>query len=400
MRAIVSSDEVPHGKPGAGRLPRRRPSAGRRTQRAASSWRTRSTACGRARPPGRTSCSCRTRASRPGRERRSSPTSSSTAGRPRPRPIRRAGRARPRLRAWSRPSSPVPSTGRFRVRFARFFAYVVVRSAVPRARRGPRAPRARDPRSTVQPPQLGRPAGAPRRAPRRPEARDVRAQGGGHGQGCPQPADRVGRLRDPVPPGEDRPDRDHAARPAGARGRLGHRDRGGGEDPPRRARAAAARRRHGVLRPAGARADRPDRDQRHELARLPAARPGPGRRADPGEGRANREAVDALTARTADALRAMVADFPDPPRPGPVRALADRAVQRLARGARGAGARATAGRARADARACGILQATTDPGGSVGATGLSTDATSTAPASPTRPTPRSTPGCPSSCATS
>ena len=36
-----------------------------------------------------------------------------------------------------------------------------------------------------------------------------------------------------------------------------------------------------------------------------------------GAGRANREAVDALTARTADALRTMVSDYPDPSRPGP-----------------------------------------------------------------------------------
>ncbi len=36
-----------------------------------------------------------------------------------------------------------------------------------------------------------------------------------------------------------------------------------------------------------------------------------------GEGRANRAAVDALTARTEEALRAMVDDFPDPPEPGP-----------------------------------------------------------------------------------
>lgn len=36
-----------------------------------------------------------------------------------------------------------------------------------------------------------------------------------------------------------------------------------------------------------------------------------------GEGRPNREAVETLTARAGDALRAMVADFPDPPEPGP-----------------------------------------------------------------------------------
>jgi 1-acyl-sn-glycerol-3-phosphate acyltransferase len=36
----------------------------------------------------------------------------------------------------------------------------------------------------------------------------------------------------------------------------------------------------------------------------------------PAEGRANREAVDALTARTADALRSLVSDFPDPAPPG------------------------------------------------------------------------------------
>ncbi len=37
----------------------------------------------------------------------------------------------------------------------------------------------------------------------------------------------------------------------------------------------------------------------------------------PAEGRPSREAVDALTARTADALLHLVADFPDPGRPGP-----------------------------------------------------------------------------------
>ena len=36
-----------------------------------------------------------------------------------------------------------------------------------------------------------------------------------------------------------------------------------------------------------------------------------------GEGRPNRESVEALTARTEAALREMVADFPDPPEPGP-----------------------------------------------------------------------------------
>ncbi len=36
----------------------------------------------------------------------------------------------------------------------------------------------------------------------------------------------------------------------------------------------------------------------------------------PAEGRANREAVDALTARTTEALRTLVADFPDPAPPG------------------------------------------------------------------------------------
>jgi 1-acyl-sn-glycerol-3-phosphate acyltransferase len=36
-----------------------------------------------------------------------------------------------------------------------------------------------------------------------------------------------------------------------------------------------------------------------------------------GEGRPNRESVEALTARTAQALRDMVADYPDPPEPGP-----------------------------------------------------------------------------------
>ena len=154
----------------------------------------------------------------------------------------------------------------------------------PRAVRGPRAPPAGTRDLRDQPPQLGRPAGPPRRAARQAQARDVRPEGGGHARGRSQPADRVDRLLDPVPAREVRPDRDHATRPAGARGRLGDRDHGGGADPPRRARAAAARRRLCVLRPAGRRPDRPDRDQRHELAGLRAARAGPRGRADPGRG--------------------------------------------------------------------------------------------------------------------
>jgi 1-acyl-sn-glycerol-3-phosphate acyltransferase len=38
----------------------------------------------------------------------------------------------------------------------------------------------------------------------------------------------------------------------------------------------------------------------------------------PATGRASREAVDALTAQTTEALRALVADFPDPSPPGPI----------------------------------------------------------------------------------
>jgi 1-acyl-sn-glycerol-3-phosphate acyltransferase len=38
----------------------------------------------------------------------------------------------------------------------------------------------------------------------------------------------------------------------------------------------------------------------------------------PATGRPTRQAVDALTARTAEALRAMTGDFPDPPEPGPL----------------------------------------------------------------------------------
>ena len=35
------------------------------------------------------------------------------------------------------------------------------------------------------------------------------------------------------------------------------------------------------------------------------------------EGRPTKEAVESLTSRTAEALRAMTADFPDPAEPGP-----------------------------------------------------------------------------------
>jgi len=48
--------------------------------------------------------------------------------------------------------------------------------------------------------------------------------------------------------------------------------------------------------------------------RLVRIRVGEGIRA---EGRANRENIEALTARTADALHGLVADFPDRPEPGP-----------------------------------------------------------------------------------
>ena len=95
------------------------------------------------------------------------------------------------------------------------------------------------------------------------------------------------------------------------------RDHGGGADPPRRTRAAAAGRRPCVLRPAGRRPDRPDRDQRHQLARRPAARPGPGGRARSrprAARRARRSTPSPQTTR--DALLRLVADFPDPPPPG------------------------------------------------------------------------------------
>ena len=221
-------------------------------------------------------------------------------------------------------------------------------------------------------------------------------------RGRPQPPDHVGRLRDPVPPREDRPDRDHAAGPAGARRRLDHRDRGGGEDPPRRARAHAAGGRHRLLRAARARA-------RSSRSRSTArAGSGSGRRirvrvGAPIEpvGRATREAVDALTAADVRCAPAAGRRLPGPARAGPFRPVADRAVQRLAGGcAARARARATAPAPRSPIEArqgrrerprahpvprptcrgptpgCGILLRTTErPGDPVGATGLSADTT-------------------------
>ena len=43
--------------------------------------------------------------------------------------------------------------------------------------------------------------------PARPEAGDVRAQGGRHVRGRPEPAHHVGRVRDPVPARQDGPAR-------------------------------------------------------------------------------------------------------------------------------------------------------------------------------------------------
>ena len=135
--------------------------------------------------------------------------------------------------------------------------------------------------------------------------RDVRAPGGRHVDGRPQPADHLGRVRDPVPAGQDRP----AARsPAGCERALGDGwvivimgegriHRGERELMPLADGTAFFALRAGVP-------DHPDRDQRHELARVPAHDPGP-RRASRSTARAAQrsEAVAAMTERVAAALR-------------------------------------------------------------------------------------------------
>jgi 1-acyl-sn-glycerol-3-phosphate acyltransferase len=72
------------------------------------------------------------------------------------------------------------------------------------------------------------------------------------------------------------------------------------------------------------------------------------------DARPSREAVDGLTARTADALRDMVGDFPDPPEPGPFGRWLTEAFNDWPEGARPAlGAGDGAGTERADPRSAG-----------------------------------------------
>ena len=164
-------------------------------------------------------------------------------------------------------------------------------------------------------------------------------------RGRPEPADRLGRLRrSRTGPGKTDLLETTRRVQRGARRRLGHRDLRGGADPPRRARAAAARRGHGVLR-----APRPAcRSSRSRSTGRAGSGSGATIRVRVGEPLAGEGRADARGRRGADradarqALLALVADFPDPPQPGRARPLADRGVQRLARGV------ATGARRRAD----------------------------------------------------
>ena len=79
------------------------------------------------------------------------------------------------------------------------------------------------------------------------------------------------------------------------------------------------------------RADRPDRDQRDELARVPADDPGPGGGAHPARGPRVARVGGGLTRATEDALLAS-SPTSRPAAAGHARALAHRGVQRLAGG--------------------------------------------------------------------
>ena len=269
-------------------------------------------------------------------------------------------------RAWSRPSSCAASL-RVRVEGRERLA----------ARTGD---------LLLQPPQLGRPARAARRAAR--GGRSSRCSGRRRRTwraGAPQPADRVGRLRDPVPPGEDRPARGDAPGPAGARGRLGRsRSRGRGGSTAASASCCRSPRARRTSRCAAGVPIVPIAINGTSWLGFRRRDPGPGRRADPGRGprepggrrRPHRDA-------RSDALLRDGRRLPRPAAARPLRALADRAVQRVARGgsrrrsAPGDAAgteRRGASRTRADCRVWHPAgDRLTRPGGPVGATGLSAD---------------------------
>ena len=136
-----------------------------------------------------------------------------------------------------------------------------------------------------------------------------------------------------------------------------------------------------VLRPALRGAARPDRDQRHQLA--PVRRPGPGQGGGADRDRAAdrpRDAVgDADRARLRRALHGAGRGRPGRAAARPLRALADRALQRVAGGSRapGSAGRRSDGRSSLRQRLAGTsgILAASDTGGLVAATGLSADPT-------------------------
>ena len=230
----------------------------------------------------------------------------------------------------------------------------------------------------------------------------LRAEGGGHGGRRPEPADVLDRHRDPV---QARRRTTCSRRPAGSRPSIGsgrrRRDRRRGPDPRRRVRPAAAERGRRLLRHALGRAPGPDR---HHTARAGcASAAGSGswwgspsaieRPADPG-GRRRRDRRARGRACTTSCR-----DAPDRRAAGPVRALADRAVQRLA------GGLPRGGQARARSRCASPVWHTSsrptrrrrDRGQRPACRPTRAN---TGPVSPTRAMTRSTPGRPSSCATS
>ena len=110
----------------------------------------------------------------------------------------------------------------------------------------------------------------------------LRAEGGGHGGGRPEPPDELDLRHGPVPAGQERPAGGDTPGERRPRQRRRSRHRRGGEDPRLGAGAPAPRGRPGLLRPALLGAARPDRPERYELAAARPARPGRGRRAHRG----------------------------------------------------------------------------------------------------------------------
>ena len=348
----AGAGRVPRGRPPAGRRPRGLPRRRGLAQRGAG---------------GRGGRDDRGPRPEPRRSRRRPGAASSRDARPRPARRSRSGvgrspaeptvaepadtAKRPRAAPGGRRSStsPVPDArsgaGPLRYWVFRLAAGVDRPRLGAPARRGPREPARRPGGLLLQPPELGRPVrphGGPAHAA---PPLLLRAEGGGHGRRRAEPADALDRRR----PCRTGPARTTCSRrPARVRdvfaaggvlaiageGRIHRREVG----------APAAQRGAGLLRPAVGRA----RSSRSRSTGRAGSRFGGRVRVRVGEPIAGRGPPDARGRRRADRARArlrssdLVADAPGACRePGPVRALAHRAVQRVAGGRAAAGCDAT-----------------------------------------------------------